>query len=43
MFPTMAVVSEETGTYVSAGHLLVGYTALGVILAARPELTGARD
>ncbi|WP_029429957.1 hypothetical protein [Blastococcus sp. URHD0036] len=43
MFPTMAVVSEETGTYVSAGHLLLGYTALGVVLAARPELTGARD
>ncbi|MGY1683643.1 hypothetical protein [Geodermatophilus sp. SYSU D01176] len=29
--------------YVAAGHLLVGYVALGVVLALRPELTGARD
>ncbi|MGY1690922.1 hypothetical protein [Geodermatophilus sp. SYSU D01105] len=29
--------------YVAAGHLLVGYAALGVVLALRPELTGARD
>jgi hypothetical protein len=29
--------------YVGAGHLLVGYVALGIILATRPELTGARD
>ena len=26
-----------------AGHLLLGYVALGVILACRPELTGAGD
>lgn len=43
MFPAMALVSEEATTYVSAGHLLVGYTMLGVILAVRPELTGAGD
>ncbi|MGY1644470.1 hypothetical protein ACI782_25490 [Geodermatophilus sp. SYSU D00703] len=29
--------------YVAAGHLLVGYAALGLVLALRPELTGARD
>ena len=29
--------------YVAAGHLLVGYAMLGVVLARRPELTGARD
>lgn len=29
--------------YVGAAHLLVGYVALGVILATRPQLTGARD
>jgi hypothetical protein len=27
---------------IAAGHLLVGYAALGVVLALRPELTGAR-
>ncbi|SFF41429.1 hypothetical protein [Blastococcus tunisiensis] len=39
MFPAMALVSEEASAFVSAGHLLVGYTALGIILAVRPELT----
>jgi hypothetical protein len=29
--------------YVAAGHLLVGYAALGLLLALKPELTGARD
>ena len=29
--------------YVGAAHLLIGYVALGVILAVRPELTMARD
>lgn len=29
--------------YVGAGHLLIGYVTLGVILIRRPELTGARD
>ncbi len=43
MFPAMALVNEETTTYISAGHLLLGYTVLGLILATRPELTGARD
>jgi hypothetical protein len=29
--------------YIGAAHLLVGYVVLGLILARRPELTGARD
>jgi hypothetical protein len=29
--------------YVGAAHLLIGYVVLGLILATRPELTGARD
>jgi hypothetical protein len=29
--------------YVGGAHLLIGYVTLGVILARRPELTGARD
>jgi hypothetical protein len=43
MFPAMALISEEATTVVSAGHLFLGYTMLGVILAVRPDLTGARD
>lgn len=43
MFPAMALLSEEATTFVSAGHLFLGYTMLGVILAVRPELTGAAD
>jgi hypothetical protein len=35
LFPALA-------QYVGAGHLLIGYVLLGVILARRPELTGAR-
>jgi hypothetical protein len=41
MFPAMALVSEEATTFISAGHLFLGYTVLGLILAVRPELTGA--
>ena len=43
MLPATAVLSQEATSFVSAGHLLVGYTALGVILAVRPELTGVHD
>lgn len=38
MFPAMALVSDEATSFVSAGHLLLGYTTLGLILAARPQL-----
>ena len=41
--PAMAVFGITAGRYVGAVHLLVGYTALGVLLALRPGLTGARD
>jgi hypothetical protein len=43
MFPAMALVSEEVTTFISAGHLVLGYTVLGLVLAARPELTRAAD
>jgi len=42
VIPVAAVLSGAA-TYVAAGHLLLGYTALGLVLALRPELTGARD
>jgi hypothetical protein len=37
------VVLSGAATHVAAGHLLVGYAALGLVLALRPELTGARE
>jgi len=40
--PTAFLLPSIT-QYVGATHLLVGYVALGVVLALRPELTGARD
>ena len=35
-------IAPSVASYAAAGHLMVGYVILGVILAARPELTGAR-
>lgn len=43
MVPVSALASVEVGSFVGAAHLLAGYTALGLILAVRPELTGVRD
>jgi hypothetical protein len=40
--PLNAIV-PSVASYAAAGHLMVGYVVLGLILAARPELTGARD
>jgi hypothetical protein len=40
--PTAFLLPSIT-QYVGAAHLLVGYVVLGVILATRPQLTGARD
>ncbi|MGR6965072.1 hypothetical protein ACU610_11465 [Geodermatophilus sp. URMC 61] len=40
--PTAFLLPAVT-QYIGAAHLLVGYVALGVVLARRPELTGARD
>lgn len=42
MIPAMALAGDEASAFVSAGHLLVGYTALGLVLAVRPELTTSR-
>jgi hypothetical protein len=39
----MSFLVPAFAQYVGAGHLLVGYVVLGLILATRPELTGARD
>jgi hypothetical protein len=41
--PAMAVFGVTAGRYVGVGHLLIGYVALGLILALRPHLTGARS
>ena len=41
VIPVAAVLSGAA-TYVAAGHLLLGYAALGLVLTLRPELTGAR-
>lgn len=40
--PTAFLLPSIT-QYVGAAHLLIGYVVLGVILATRPELAGARD
>jgi hypothetical protein len=42
VIPAAAVLAGAS-SYIAAGHLLLGYTALGLVLARRPELTGARD
>ncbi|MFI7599472.1 hypothetical protein [Actinoplanes sp. NPDC049681] len=41
--PAFGILGASAGRYVGAGHLLVGYVALGLLLALRPHLTGARD
>ena len=41
--PMMAIFGTTVGDFVGASHLLVGYTTLGLIIAARPALVGARD
>ena len=41
--PAMGIFGHDVADYVGAGHLIVGYIALGLIIAARPHLVGARD
>ncbi|GGN61496.1 hypothetical protein GCM10010112_18690 [Actinoplanes lobatus] len=41
--PAMGIFGVTVGRLVGATHLLIGYAALGVLLALRPHLTGARD
>ena len=40
--PAFVLVGEPVSNWVGGGHLLIGYAFLGLILARRPELTGAR-
>lgn len=40
--PIMGVFGSPTGDVVGAGHLLVGYATLGLIVAARPDLVRSR-
>ncbi|MFI5491577.1 hypothetical protein [Actinoplanes sp. NPDC051859] len=37
--PAFGILGAEAGRFVGAGHLLIGYVALGLILALRPHLT----
>jgi hypothetical protein len=39
----VAVLAPSLVAFTGAAHLVIGYAALGVVLALRPELTGARD
>jgi hypothetical protein len=39
----LAAAFSGAASSIAAGHLLIGYAMLGVVLARRPELTGARD
>ena len=41
--PAMGIFGATAGDYVGATRLVVGYTTLGLIIAARPHLVGARD
>jgi hypothetical protein len=36
--PIMGIFGDTAGLVAGAGHLLVGYTVLGLLLAARPDL-----
>lgn len=40
--PCFILLGQGVSDLVGPSHLVVGYAALGVILAARPQLTGAR-
>ena len=39
--PAFLVFGEPVSSWIGGTHLLIGYAALGLILARRPELTGA--
>ena len=41
--PSFAVFGAGVAQVVASSHLLIGYVTLGVIIALRPHLTGARD
>jgi hypothetical protein len=41
--PSMVLLGQDAVDWIGPAHLLIGYVALGLILARRPELTGVRD
>ncbi|MCO8276661.1 hypothetical protein M1L60_39390 [Actinoplanes sp. TRM 88003] len=41
--PILGIVGMGAGQIAAVAHLLIGYTTLGIILARRPHVTGARD
>jgi len=41
--PTFLVLGDGVARWVGGAHLLIGYAALGLLLARRPELTGAAE
>lgn len=41
--PAFGALGAAAGSIVGGTHILIGYATLGVILALRPHLTGARD
>ena len=41
--PAYGALGATAGALVGGTHLVIGYATLGVILALRPHLTGARD
>jgi hypothetical protein len=40
--PTFLIFGSPLADYIGGAHLLLGYAVLGLLLATRPELTGAR-
>ena len=41
--PTFLILGDGAARWVGGTHLLIGYAALGLLLARRPDLTGAVD
>jgi hypothetical protein len=41
--PSMVLFGQGAVDWIGPAHLLIGYVALGLILARRPELTGVHD
>ncbi|GAA0729021.1 hypothetical protein Drose_11545 [Dactylosporangium roseum] len=40
--PTFVILGDPVASWVGGAHLIIGYATLGVILALRPQLVGAR-
>ena len=39
--PALAIAGQYVGAWLPGAHLLVGYVTLGILLAVKPQLTGA--